>query len=200
MDTTADALPPPGGTSLSPSPPIQLPGNADMNTIADSSTAGLGPTNLLSPSLSGSVLLSPCPPVQSPTREDTTDHSITEDALGRTSEIPSQRPRSLHDNTGYDPSAVLSSPVCMPAKDPIRSRSSTPTRETSPARPLLGCAGNHAFDLTGVHGDFISEDICSYWGSVPGGEGWAALVRSYLKLEAIPSTKGVSSVLTDPLL
>ena len=53
-------------------------------------------------------------------------------------------------------------------------------------------AGDGVFNLTADCGDFVSEDICAYWESVPGGEKWVEMVKGYLALEAIPSTKGVS--------
>lgn len=162
-----------------------------MDTTEDSpSTTNPVSMNLLSPSPLGNTPFSPNPPVQSPIREDDTSHLFTENGPGRTSEVPSQTSPPLHDDPGCDsPTARL------PTESPLPSHPSTPTPGTLLSPPLLGIAGSDAFDLTGVNGDFISEDTCVYWESVPGGEEWVALVRSYLKLEAITPIKSVSRVM-----
>ena len=178
MDTTADAPSTidPGPMNLLPCPPLS-PARKD-NTDA---LPAVDP---------GSMNLLP-PPPSSPAREDDVDHPITENTSDRASEPPLQTPPSPHDDPGRNP------PACSPGESSISSHSSTLTPGILPALPLLGHAGNLAFDLTGVRGNFISEDTCTYWGSVPGGTEWVTLVRSYLELEAIPPTKGVSLVLSN---
>ena len=173
---------------------------------ANSPGAANGPdtANLLFIPTSGIALQTASPPALSPNREDSTDHLITENDSGSTLEIlpPLQTPPSLHDDPINDPAPTLPLPpiddpaptlpplpVRSPAKSPIPSPSGTPTPRTP---PLLACAGSGSFDPVNVHGDFISKDTCVYWESVPGGEKWFSLVKSYLELEALPPIKGVS--------
>ena len=182
------------------------PNHMDMDTEADSPTTSPGVTNLPSPSPldvipqallpppSGVALRTPCPPpTPLPARGGAADHLITENDPSYTSEIPPQTPPSFRDDHDCNPPPALSPPVCSPAESSIPSCSSTPTPETILPQPLLACTGSGTFDLTGIHGSFISEDTRAYLESVPGGEEWVSLVKSYLKLEAIPPLKGVSS-------
>jgi hypothetical protein len=204
---------------------MTAPSNTDMDTTEDSpSTTDPVPMDLLSPSPSGDTSFSPSPPVQSPVREDDVSHSFTENgrtseippqtsppfhddpgcdspaALSSSARppaesVPPQTSPPFHDDPGCDSPAALSSSARPPAESPLPSRPSTPTPGTLLSPPLLGNAGSDVFDLTGVNGDFISKDTCVHWESVPGGEKWVALVRSYLKLEAITPIKGVSRVI-----
>jgi hypothetical protein len=55
----------------------------------------------------------------------------------------------------------------------------------------LPSGGDGTFDLTGIPSDFISESTRAYWESVPGGEKWVAMVKSYLVLQTMPPSTHV---------
>ena len=119
----------------------------------------------------------------------TTDHSPSDTDSGTPSGVSPQMPSSfpVDLSPNLPPNLSIQSPCPTPAPP-----SSNPG--TAPTHPPLVSAGNGAFNLTGVLGDFISECTCTYWESVPGGERWIAMVTSYLRLQTMPPLKDVSAV------
>jgi hypothetical protein len=180
---------------------ITAPNHMDMDTTADDHTVSPSAVNIPSSPPSGATPQTPTTPAPSPTVGSSADRLIPENDSGSRSEIPSpsQTPPSFHDEAGNNPPPALPPPIHSQTESPIPPRSSTPTPGAVLAPPLLVCAESGAFDLTGVHGGFISKDTRIYWESVPGGARWVELVKSYLKLETIPLVKGVSSTLTHAL-
>ena len=170
MDVTDDASP--SGSNLC---------SMDLPT---SSPAGVGDTQSLN------TLASPLPGA------GTTDHSpIGSDDRGA-SEISLRMPSPPLDNPSSTPPSTLSPTTHLPPNTsvppcPAMSASATPLTQ-----PLLASAGNGTFDLTGVCGDPISESTRGYWESVPGGEKWVAMVKSYLELQKMPPSSRVSAVLS----
>lgn len=141
------------------------------------------------------VHLSPAPPPNAsglqgldsppspPPGTTTTDHSLVDADPGGISEIPPRLQLPLPGDPGPD----------QPPETLVPPRSNTPTPEATLKQPLLTSAGHGAFDLAGVHGDFISECTRVHWESVPGGEKWVEMVKSYLILETMVPTKVVST-------
>lgn len=107
-------------------------------------------------------------------------------ALGAASQMLSQFP------TNPPPSPPQS--FDSPGDTPVTPRSDVPAPGNTLTRPPLTSAGNGTFDLTGVLGEFISESTRAYWESVPGGEKWTAMVKSYLILQTFPPSKEVRTV------
>jgi hypothetical protein len=89
------------------------------------------------------------------------------------------------------PNLPLFQPIDPPGDTPVTPCPDVPTPRSPLTHPPLTSAGNGAFDLTSVLGDFISESVRTYWESVPGGEKWVAMVQSYLLLQTIPPSKDV---------
>ena len=162
--------------SMVPPHPADNPATVDMDTAEDTSLPHGSPSQTnspLAPPLNVSdpwCLDSPAAPLPrtgSPTLIDT--------GRGDTSEDPPQSPSPFLDDISPIPS--------VPGN--------------TLTQPLLASAGGSALDPTGVHGDFISKDTCAYWESVPGGEKWIEMVKSYLALEAMAPTKAVSIISYD---
>ena len=111
-------------------------------------------------------------------------------ALGVVSRMSSPFPANLDANSP----SQLSQSTNSPGDTPSTPRSNVPTSVTTLTYPPLTSAGNGAFSLTGVLGDFISERTRMYWESVPGGEKWATMVKSYLILQTILPSNDVSAL------
>ena len=122
----------------------------------------------------------------------TTDPLPVDTAFRNMSETPLRLPSPFLDGSSSGPpSAPLPAANSLHTTSPC---SATPAK-TPLAQPSLASAGNNAFDLTGVCGDFISKSTREYWESVPGGEKWVAMVKSYLVLQTMPSSNRVSTLL-----
>ena len=125
----------------------------------------------------------PGTPVSPPPVAGAADHTPYADPGGASPRTPSPLPEDFPN------------PPPTPSPSPLSpSRSNTSTPETIPTQPLLPSARNGAFNLTGVRGDFISEDTREYWESVPGGDKWVEMVTSYLMLETMVPLKSVSTI------
>ena len=171
MDTTPDV-----GRSTT----VDMDTTSDVSrlTTADSDTTSGVPTSncpdLVNPS--STFFLTGPEPLMSPGIV-ATGHPPTSTGPGGASGIPPP-PNDLDSNPP---------PNSFPPTHP-----NTPTPGTTFTQPLLTSGGNGAFNMISDCGDFISEGICAHWESVPGGEKWVEMVKSYLTLEAMPSVKGVS--------
>lgn len=94
-------------------------------------------------------------------------------------------------NLGPDLPSNLS--ISSPRDTPASPCSNMPTPTTTLIRPPLMSAEKNVFNMTGILRDFISEYTLAYWESVPGGEKWVAMVRSYLRLQTMSPFKQVSN-------
>ena len=107
-----------------------------------------------------------------------------------TSETRAPSPLPAEPSPG--PPSGLSSPRDTP---PPCSNASTPSTTTTTACSPLTSAGDGTLSLTGILGDFISQDTLAYWETVPGGGKWVAMVKNYLMLQTMPTSKDVCTVL-----
>ena len=176
-DTPSNGDPDPANSPASP--PLNIsapPASPPLNVSAPPA----------SPLLSVSAAQSLRSPVQPPTEADHADHSLVNTE-------PEEVPRALppfSKGLSPDPPPIHLSPDIFTSLQP-----NTPTPITTPTQPLLTSAQSGAFDLTGISGDFISESTCIHWESIPGGEKWVEMVKSYLRLEAMVPMKNVSMIL-----
>ena len=154
--------------NMDTSPPNDNPGRVHLPPVPLPNASG--PQGLDSP---------PSPP----SGTVTTDHSPVDADPGGILEIPPRSQSPLPDDPGPNQPPETLVPPC----------SNTPTPEATLNQPLLTSAENGAFDLAGVRGDFIFERTCMHWESVPGGEKWVEMVKSYLILEMMVPTKVVST-------
>ena len=190
------AAPPIEKTSGSPT--------AAMDTEDDASPPGdnPSPTNT-SPSSPTSIPQCVNHPALPPLGPGSPDHSSIDTDSVDTSEVPPRTPSLFPGDTGSNqpsnvpppihpsrnPSVLPSSNTLSPGTMP--SPGTTLSPGAAPTQPPLPSAGNGAFDLTGIPGDFIPESIRTYWESVPGGEKWVEMVKSYLTLQTMPPSKDV---------
>lgn len=124
-------------------------------------------------------------PTLLPPGTETSNHSPTDINPGDASETSVPTPLPIPGNLSPALPPDLSPPTHLP-------QNAQPLGITF-TQPPLESAGNGTFNLTGVIGDYISESTRTFWESVPGGEKWVAMVKSYLELQTIPPSKGVRS-------
>ena len=186
------SLPPPIGVGnlQSPNPPPQPPSAMNSDYDIPPSNDDLGsmspPPSPVNASDSQRLNSPPPPPIEA----DSVGPSNIAD-FARALGVVSRTSSPFLVNPAANSPSQLSQSTNLPGDTPSTPRSNVPTSVTTLPYPPLTSAGNGAFNLTGVLGDFISESIRAYWESVPGGEKWVAMVKSYLILQTILPSRDV---------
>ena len=110
-------------------------------------------------------------------------------------------PTPNNDGQGMPSSSPLVTPQRSPSDDiPLTTPSSPTTNDAVPTPdhsedPATIPTPLRVFVFDGTSA-FITPATINYWETIPGGQGWVAMVNAYLRLESLPLKKGVSALYT----
>ena len=138
------------------------------------------PTPTSSPDDAVAATVTPAPPSPSP-------RAARDPSKGLTSPSPPLSPTALPDRALNDTTEPAPT---TPASPPSPTAGNT-FSEGFANSPVLGTAGDNAFDINGVCEDFVNEAVVTYLEGIPGGGMWVEMIRSYLALARLPRAKRV---------